>query len=110
MSPTPPNPRLQRARSASPPSPLSRQPLGVRKFCLGLLAISGLALTSPSPGPVTTGSSLRIFFPRLDLAKADGERIQNLEVRMACGTFRQVSIPNDWSLEVVSPVSEQTTL
>ena len=24
-----PNPRLQRTRSASPPSPLSRQPLGV---------------------------------------------------------------------------------
>jgi hypothetical protein len=27
----PPNPRLQRTRSASPPSPLSRQPLGSTK-------------------------------------------------------------------------------
>jgi hypothetical protein len=30
MRAEPPNPRLQRTRSASPPSPLSRQPLGGR--------------------------------------------------------------------------------
>ena len=32
MSLAPPNPRLQRTPSASPPSPLSRQPLGSREL------------------------------------------------------------------------------
>ena len=40
----PPNPRLQRTRSASPPSPLSRQPLGD-------LAHRGAECGERSPGP-----------------------------------------------------------
>jgi hypothetical protein len=40
----PSNPRLQRTPSASPPSPLSRQPLGGRRRRFGILALlSGLA-------------------------------------------------------------------
>ena len=35
-----PNPRLQRTRSASPPSPLSRQPLGGRKLMSRLRVLS----------------------------------------------------------------------
>ena len=42
-----PNPRLQRTRSASPPSPLSRQPLGVRKF-LAAFSLCALVLMAPA--------------------------------------------------------------
>ncbi|MEO7676907.1 MAG: hypothetical protein ABIV39_09120 [Verrucomicrobiota bacterium] len=53
----------------------------------------------------------RIFFPHIELVTADGERIESIEVRMTCGRFRAIgAIPNDWSAEVVSPMSEQTTL
>jgi hypothetical protein len=41
MTFSPPNPRLQRTRSASPPSPLSRQPLG-RPSLTRLLAVACL--------------------------------------------------------------------
>ncbi len=53
----------------------------------------------------------RVFFPAIKLATADGERIESIEIKMSCGRFRAIStIPDDWSVEVVSPVSEQTTL
>ena len=39
-----PNPRLQRTRSASPPSPLSRKPLGVAKRHIGWARLSALLL------------------------------------------------------------------
>jgi len=104
----PPNPRLQRTPLRAP---LSRKPFGVTKLYLGsLLVVSMLAFLGTSPRSVVTGSRLRVFFPKLKLANADGERIQHLELKMSCGRFRRVSIPDDWSLEVVSPVSEETTL
>ena len=39
----PPNPRLQRTRSASPPSPLSRQPLGRASFVVAIVAVLSFA-------------------------------------------------------------------
>ena len=105
-----PNPRLQRTRSALLRSPLSRKPLDVTKLYFGLVVLSTLAFLGSSSRSATTGSRLRVFFPRLELAKADGERIQYLELKMTCGRFRRVSVSDDWSLQVVSPVSEQTTL
>jgi TonB-like protein len=43
----PPNPRLQRTRSASPPSPLSRQPLGGYRQRVSVLGIAlGLSLSA----------------------------------------------------------------
>ncbi|MCA1836903.1 MAG: hypothetical protein LC721_11490, partial [Actinobacteria bacterium] len=60
---------------------------------------------------LTTGHRYRVFFPVISLAKADGERIESIQITMACGRFRAVGvIPDDWSAEVVSPMSEQTTL
>ena len=44
----PPNPRLQRTRSASPPSPLSRQPLGTALGVWLLVVTGGLGVTSPA--------------------------------------------------------------
>jgi hypothetical protein len=43
-----PNPRLQRTRSASPPSPLSRQPLGTRRGITARIAVGALALVTLS--------------------------------------------------------------
>jgi hypothetical protein len=52
-----------------------------------------------------------IFFPPLNLAAQDGERIVSLEIDVACGHFRGIAtIPDDWSLQVMSPVSERTAL
>jgi biopolymer transport protein ExbD len=52
----PPNPRLQRTRSASPPSPLSRQPLGARMVVVGLSVVLMLACSrqnsQESSGPI----------------------------------------------------------
>jgi antirestriction protein len=58
-----------------------------------------------------TGHRYRLFFPLIALATSDGERIESVEVTVSCGRFRALTdIPNDWSAEVVSPMSEQTTL
>jgi len=44
------------------------------------------------------------------IALADGERIESVEVVISCARFRAINrIPNDWSEEVVSPVSEVST-
>jgi hypothetical protein len=61
MSP-PPNPRLQRTRSASPPSPLSRQPLGATRkvrFALPvlLLALGGLREARISEAQASPGTA-----------------------------------------------------
>jgi hypothetical protein len=64
-----------------------------------------------SPGaPLKSGTRYRIFFPQLTLNSADGERIDRLDISMACGSFRSIStIPEDWSVQVVSPSSARTS-
>jgi hypothetical protein len=53
----------------------------------------------------------RLYWPQLTLSKDRGERVEAIAVEMKCGRFRGVSnIPNDWSVEVVSPSSEVTHL
>jgi hypothetical protein len=53
----------------------------------------------------------RLYWPKLALSKDRGERVEAIEIEMACGRFRGVSnIPDDWSVEVVSPSSEVTHL
>lgn len=57
------------------------------------------------------GKRQRLFWPKLPLLRDAGERIEAVDVLMSCGRFRGLlNIPNDWSLEVVSPSSEQTRL
>lgn len=52
-----------------------------------------------------------ISFPNVDLKTSDGERIEWIKVVMHCGRFTAINrIPNDWSAEVVSPISEETTM
>ena len=58
-----------------------------------------------------TGHRYRLFFPDIALNTAEGERIESVGVTVSCGRFRAITvIPNDWSVEVVSPSSEVTTL
>jgi hypothetical protein len=58
-----------------------------------------------------TGNRYRLFFPQVALDAANGERITSIEIAVSCGRFRTLAIiPNDWSVEVVSPTSERTTL
>jgi len=60
---------------------------------------------------LVAGHRYRLFFPHIVLATADGERIESVEVTVSCGRFRALTvIPDDWSADVVSPMSEQTTL
>jgi hypothetical protein len=71
--------------------------------------ILSVCLCSEAAQPRT--KLLRVFWPKLTLAKDSGERIEAIEIVVSCGRFRGVSnIPNAWSLEVLSPSSEQTSL
>jgi|SRR5213594_850839 len=70
---------------------------------LGFLC--GCAHTS---APVADHYFRTVSFPRIALS--DGERIESVEVVISCGRFTSIHrIPNDWSVEVISPVSEVST-
>jgi hypothetical protein len=52
-----------------------------------------------------------VSFPKVALKSEPLERIESLEMEMHCGRFVAINrIPNDWSADVVSPVSEVTKL
>jgi hypothetical protein len=52
-----------------------------------------------------------VSLPKTILKTDSGERISSIKVVMHCGRFAAINlIPEDWSAEVVSPVSEETTL
>ncbi len=84
--------------------------LGVMETAIAIFAAT--ALLAASPGSAAEAAKRqRLYWPVLALSKDRGERISAIEVQMTCGRFRGVSnIPNDWSLEVVSPSSERTSL
>lgn len=53
----------------------------------------------------------QVTFPEVHLDKDNGERISAFEMVMHCGRFRALQrIPDDWSMEVIGPVSEETKL
>src|ERR1035437_9323867 len=52
-----------------------------------------------------------ISFPSVALKADPLERIESVEVVMHCGRFMAINhIPDDWSVKLVSPVSEETKL
>jgi len=52
-----------------------------------------------------------VSLPTVALKADPPERIESVEVVMHCGRFAAINhIPNDWSADVVSPVSEETKL
>lgn len=96
--------------------PIGIRPIIVRRRSMRAFVFSILLLVFVSgcvahSEALKTGHSYRVLFPSIRLTTADGERIESIGVTMSCGRFRAIgAIPNDWSAEVVSPMSEQTTL
>jgi len=73
--------------------------------------IAILSVSIPANASDSQSERQRLFWPDIVLATNNGERIQAIEVRMSCGRFRGIgNIPNDWSVEVVSPSSEKARL
>ena len=69
------------------------------------------ALTAALAEAAEFRSAQRIYWPKLMLFSSRGERIEAIDIVMTCGRFRGISkIPDDWSIEVVSPSSEVTRL
>jgi len=53
----------------------------------------------------------QVSLPHIGLKTDLGERIESVAVVIHCGRFVAItSIPDDWSVDIVSPVSEKTTL
>jgi hypothetical protein len=68
-------------------------------------------IIASSAGLATSPTLYRLGLPQLKLASEDGERISAVEIAMSCGRFRGITnIPDDWSVQVVSPSSEETSL
>ena len=113
MSSITPNTALQRTRLRAP---LSFRTFGVMKehsarMALAVAVVVFHVIGIADGGPLKSQARYRIFFPRVDLNSTKGERVDRIELSMTCGSFRAVSvIPEDWSLEVVSPSSARTRL
>jgi hypothetical protein len=84
----------------------------VRLRLLLLAAAIGAAVpTLAADTPANKEGVYRLTWPHLLLHSENGERVTSFEIKLACGRFRGiVNIPDDWSLKVVSPVSEVTSL
>ncbi len=84
---------------------------GVTKPQPCAIAVALMLLLGSAALASAAESRLRVFFPPIKLDREAGERIKSLSIKMTCGRFRAVSvIPNDWSLRVVGPSSEETRL
>ena len=80
-------------------------------FILLLMAI----LAGCAPTPTSREASDHYFrlvsFPAITLQADPLERIDSVEVIMHCGRFVAINhLPNDWSAEAISPISEETKL
>lgn len=81
------------------------------KAALSVVLASCILGCTTLPQMPIQGNRYRVFFPHMALDAANGERITSIEIAMSCGRFRSLAIiPNDWSVEVISPTSERTTL
>ena len=73
--------------------------------------LSGVLVVASSVGLAAMPGLYILGLPHLKLASEYGERISAIEIEMSCGRFRGVTnIPDDWSMQVVSPSSEETRL
>jgi len=74
-------------------------------IAIALTSLCGCAYTN---APGADHYYRTVSFPRVALS--EGERIDSVEVVISCARFTAINhIPNDWSAEVVSPVSEVST-
>jgi len=86
----------------------------MRKISAMSVILGGL-LIGCAHGPANRQAAehyLRVVsFPAVALKAEPLERIESVEVIMHCARFVSINhIPNDWSAEVVGPVSEETKL
>jgi len=92
-----PAPSAQTAAQAAPPPAASAD---------GVDASSNLNGSAIPANPV-----YRLAFPPVLISRTEGERIEKLNVNVSCGRFVGISnIPNDWSVSVMNPEAERTTL
>lgn len=86
-------------------SGVSRMRVLTTLIAVVLTSLCGCAhIDSPGAGHYYRTLSI----PRVALS--EGERIDSVEVVISCARFTSINhIPNDWSAEVVSPVSEVST-
>jgi hypothetical protein len=76
-----------------------------------LLLTSSHGMKAQSAAAKTTIVRYSVSFPHVRLKTDCGERIDSINVVVQCGRFAAINrIPDDWSAEVVSPVSEETKL
>lgn len=48
----------------------------------------------------------RLSFPKIYLNKADGERIEEINIKVACGHVNAIhKIPDDWNIEIIRAIS-----
>ena len=88
----------------------STQSLGVMGTAIASLMIAAMLVALPTLAAEAVKRQ-RLYWPQLALSKDRGERVESIELEMTCGRFRGISnVPNDWSVEVVSPSSEVTHL
>ena len=93
------------------PEPDLQRELPIMRYALAIATISASLATFPLVAAEGAAQRQRVFWPKIVLANDAGERIDSIEITMSCGRFRGMSnIPNDWSVEVISPSSEVTTL
>jgi len=83
--------------------------------CSTILLLLAAVLTGCAHVPARQDASVHYYrvvsFPTIALKADPLERIEAVEVVMHCGRFTAINhIPNDWSAQIVSPVSEETKL
>ena len=65
---------------------------------ISLITIGGYAAETPQ--------GYRLFFPKMNLSKADGEYIEEVHISVSCGHIEAITkIPDDWNIQVVRAIS-----
>jgi hypothetical protein len=69
-----------------------------------LLLITAMCVTAVRASE--SHQSYQVFFPKTDLALHDGEYIEEVHLKVACGHIEAITtIPDDWNIEVVRAIS-----
>jgi len=65
-----------------------------------------LILASAVTAHAAPPKGYRLYFPDLILNKTDGERIDEINIKVACGHIEAITgIPDDWNIEVIRAIS-----
>ncbi len=68
------------------------------------LLVTALCVTAVNASELHQG--YQVFFPKTDLALHDGEYIEEVHLKVACGHIEAITtIPDDWNVEVVQAIS-----